>query len=73
MPDLDLIKQAEQGMHALGSVSPAISSGPPTTTTIAGVLLLIRGRSSERLGGGSLSGCSLRKPCRGGCAFASRF
>ena len=61
MPDLDLIKQAEQGMHALGSVSPAIWSGPPTTATNAGVLLLIRCRSSKLVSVASMNG--RRLPC----------
>ncbi len=36
MPDLDLIKQAEQGCWRFGKASPAISSGSTKTATSAG-------------------------------------
>jgi hypothetical protein len=61
IPDLDLIKQAEQGCMRFGKASPAISSGPSMTAINAGDLPLICCRSSRRISGVSMNGWSQSK------------
>jgi hypothetical protein len=58
MPDLDLIKQGNQGCGWFGEADPSISAGRRRLQPKRAILLLICCRSSKRPDGSSTNGCS---------------
>jgi hypothetical protein len=58
MPDLDLIKQGNQGCGWFGEADPSISAGRRRLQPTRAILLLIFCRSSKRPDGSSTNGCS---------------
>jgi hypothetical protein len=58
MPDLDLIKQGNQGCGWFGEADPSISAGRRRLQPTRAILLLICCRSSKRPDGSSMNGCS---------------